>query len=306
MKLLDKLKNALFEEEPKEEEEEIVKKVDIEKTIEPKKTRELRVNRYDEENIELEKEIKTPVMFDDDDFLVEEKKPVVQEKPQQKEEKLEQKPQPTLYGMKKEEKKPIPKLYGGFEEKQKEKFTPSPIISPVYGVLEKNYTVEENIPIDKEKPSIIISKEEPKNNIDIDAIREKAFGIKEEPEEDFNLLYEIEEKEKPGIDKVTIGDAEEYFNDLGLEYNVDYKDNAREKMTRIVKNKELSEIVDEEIKEEKKIDEEIKSKRGRKTKIVEPVITEEDEITPEEVDIDEEAEEKNLYDLIDMMYDSKE
>jgi hypothetical protein len=36
-------------------------------------------------------------------------------------------------------------------------------------------------------------------------------------------------KDKPGIDKVTIGDAEEYFEDLGLEYNIDYKDLAKEK-----------------------------------------------------------------------------
>lgn len=302
MKLLDKIKNALFEEDSKEEEEEIAKKVDIEKTIEPKKTRELRVNRYDEEHEEkIEQEIKPPVMFDDDDFLVEEKKPIKEEKPKE-----EIKPQPTLYGIKKEEKKPIPKLYGGYEEKPKEKFTPSPIISPVYGVLEKNYTIEDNTTIEKEKTSIVIEKEQTKNNIDIDAIREKAFGIKEDLDEDFNSLYEIEAEEKPGIDKVTIGDAEEYFNDLGLEYNVDYKDATREKMTRIVKNKELSEIVEEEIKEDKKIDEEIKSKRGRKTKIVEPKITEEDDITPDEADIDEEAEEKNLYDLIDMMYDSKE
>ena len=28
----------------------------------------------------------------------------------------------------------------------------------------------------------------------------------------------------PAVPKVTVGDAEEYFEDLGLEYNVDYKD----------------------------------------------------------------------------------
>ena len=58
-------------------------------------------------------------------------------------------------------------------------------------------------------------------------------------------------------------------------------------MTRSKKNKELTEMIDEEIKEDKLIDEETKSKKNKKK-------------------MDDEPEEKNLYDLIDMMYDSKE
>ena len=73
--------------------------------------------------------------------------------------------------------------------------------------------------------------------------------------------------------------------------NIDYKDADKEKeknkMTRSKKNKELTEMVDEEIKEDKLIEEETKTKKSKKK-------------------IDDEAEEKNLYDLIDMMYDSKE
>lgn len=296
MKLLDKIKNALFEES---EEEEIVKKVNVEKTVEPK-----RYKKYEHleepEEIEEDKEpeIKAPVIFEDDDFVVERKRPE-QQVPIIEEEK------PRPYGIKKEE--PIKKtksLYGGYEEKPKEKFKPSPIISPVYGLIEKNYKVSSNDKnIEYEKDTIIYTEEKPK--INLDSVREKAYGIKEEPKKEIEseetLLYEMNDDTKPGIDKVTIGDAEEYFNDLGLEYNVDYKDNAKEKMTRLNKNKELSEMVDEEIKEDEKISEEIKKKSSRKTKIVEPEQTEEDEINPTE-----EAEEKNLYDLIDMMYDSKE
>ena len=33
---------------------------------------------------------------------------------------------------------------------------------------------------------------------------------------------------KPAIDKVTIGEADEYYNDLGLAYNTDYKDLSKE------------------------------------------------------------------------------
>ena len=39
-----------------------------------------------------------------------------------------------------------------------------------------------------------------------------------------NNLIEAEKIIKPELDKITMGDAEEYFEDLGLEYNVDYKD----------------------------------------------------------------------------------
>ena len=57
-------------------------------------------------------------------------------------------------------------------------------------------------------------------------------------------------------------------------------------MTRSKKNKDLVSLVDEEIKENKK--------------------TKKDDVAlaPDEDDV--EAEEKNLYDLIDMMYDNKE
>ena len=42
---------------------------------------------------------------------------------------------------------------------------------------------------------------------------------------------------KPMVDQVTLADAEEYFQDLGLEYNIDYKDTRYEKATgRRVKN----------------------------------------------------------------------
>ena len=298
MKLLDKIKNALFDEN--EVEEEIAKKVDVVRTTEPKRTR-----LYEEEikpqiTPEPVQEIQKPIMFEDDDFIIE---------PPKVEKKIEVQEKPKLYGMKQEQKPKMAKtLYGGYEEKVKEKFKPSPIISPVYGVLEKNYQIPE--PMQKEEIKItppIIHHEEKKEVIDIDKIREKAFGYTTEiklEEESKSLMYDMEEEEKPSIEKVTIGDAEEYFDDLGLEYNVDYKDAAKEKMTRISKNKELTDIVDEEIKEDEKIEEEIKKKRTRKTKIVEPEIDEDDDINPETTE--EDIEEKNLYDLIDMMYDSKE
>lgn len=51
------------------------------------------------------------------------------------------------------------------------------------------------------------------------------------PEED-NLLVDLSsDDEKPSVSEITMGDAEEYFRDLGLEYNIDYKDSSKEKAT---------------------------------------------------------------------------
>ena len=273
MGLLNKIKNALFEEE---EVEEIAKKIDVEKTI--KEEPEIRIRHYDEEKVEepVVKENKTPMIFDVEDFVEE---PVIEEP------KIEyQKP------VKQEQKI----IYGGYvqdaKEHEKTKFKPSPVISPVYGILEnkesEDYKFEQSR---KSLDSMFISETNKITNLD--EIRKKAFGITpsiptvDTPEEEKSLLYEMEAvDDKPGIEKLSIGDAVEYFEDLGLEYDVDYKDLAKEKMTRTKKNKELTEEIDEEIKEDKKIEVEMK------------------QVVPET----EEVEEKNLYDLIDLMYDNKD
>jgi len=46
-----------------------------------------------------------------------------------------------------------------------------------------------------------------------------------------------------------MGDAEEYFNDLGLEYNVDYKDNnkGKDKVTGRRSNKNKMESSDDSL-----------------------------------------------------------
>lgn len=277
MGLLNKIKNALFEEE--QEEEQIAKKIDVEKTI--KDDSEIKIRHYDEPEEEVKPVVeKTPMIFDVEDFVEE---PVVEKK-------LEyQKP------IKQEQKV----IYGGYvkdvEEVKQAKFKPSPIISPVYGILD----VKENeeYKYDSSKKTIDnLFLEDNKKTTSLDEVRKKAYGITENipivetpKEEDKSLLYEMENvDDKPGIDKISIGDAVEYFEDLGLEYDVDYKDLAKEKMTRTKKNKELTEEVDEEIKEDEKIEDEITKSN-----------------VPEE-EKKEVADEKNLYDLIDLMYDSKE
>lgn len=258
MGLFEKLKNAFFEEEYVEvdEAEEVAKKVEPKKeekkpeikktTVEEVKTK---VEPIDEELEELNEIItkEEPVVtqtisdrdlvtksnkieyFNDSDFVTND-----------------------YYN---EERKEPKKIYGGdykqaynpnmdkkvydrpYSASSDKGFHPTPIISPIYGILDKNYRKDEVID-KKDKPSSYVSKK----NADLDSVREKAYGFndflpdyedivssKETVDKDDDLLKDIAEDNKPVVDKVSIADAEQYFEDLGLEYNVDYKDAVYEK-----------------------------------------------------------------------------
>ena len=67
------------------------------------------------------------------------------------------------------------------EVKEVKKFKPSPIISPVYGILDKNYTPDEITTRTEVTPS---------RSLDVDSVRKKAFGPKEESLEKIDLKDE--------------------------------------------------------------------------------------------------------------------
>ena len=72
-------------------------------------------------------------------------------------------------------------------------------------------------------PSSLGSKcisEAPDLAADINGEEEKKAKVVEEVKEEDNLLVDLSDDEKPTVSEVTVGDAEEYFNDLGLEYNI--------------------------------------------------------------------------------------
>ena len=305
MKFLDKIKNALFEEEEEQEESVIAKKIDIEKTVEEKNHEPEVKHRFEEEEEIKEEPRKTPVLFDDEDFLSDTKDLDDYKTVPRKEERI---------------------LYGGYEiketEKSKDKFKPSPVISPVYGIVTASNMpkVEVNNKESKNIDNLFV--EERKKSISLDEIRQKAFGFnKEEKEEapqeidESPILYDMKEDDKPAIEKITLGDAEEYFRDLGLEYEVDYKDLNRRKMARTKKNEDLSDMVKEEIKEDMKIRKEDVFKRDDDLPLQDDDdddlfadLEDEDKLSKKEVNVPDDGAytEKNLYDLIDMMYDSKE
>lgn len=297
MGVFDKIKNIFFEEEYVEVEEEVQKpkvevkkeKVTVAKKIDLPEIKKERIKEevveeeekeeYEEVEVKQENKFKFPMTFEEDDFKQDEVKIVEKKEPISKPEpRIEEKPK---YAYEAKDEKPkyvyenerVPLYEGREEKKEKPIFKPTPIISPIYGILDKNYKKEEIV---TKKPIILSSSSSRK--MDLDQVREKAYGDlaseitasmeeeKIEEEEHENTFYDLNIN-SPAVERVTVGDAEEYFNDLGLEYNVDYKDNSVERVT------------------------------GRRT-------------DKHEISEDKETEdvslENNLFDLIESMYEDKE
>ena len=197
--------------------------------------------------------------------------------------------------------------YGTYERKEeKSYFRPSPIISPIYGILDKNYKKEDVV----QKREVKLSNSFERDKVSIDDVRKKAYGsISDDLADNFkdendNSSFEVEDKQdenllvdlnddKPTVKEVTMGDAVEYFEDLGLEYNVDYVDEAKN-------NKKQEEVVVEEPKEEVKEEkEEKKVEPEKEEEKVEDII---EEVKEEVEETEDKKDDDNLFDLIDSMY----
>ena len=158
MGFFDKVKNMFTEEV--EEDEVKVEKIKNDVTHVSIESPKLDILDELEDEFEPEEEKSKPIFFDDNDFrdlnLMDEKK----------EEKVIEN---DIYTKKLEPKK-----------EEKKIFKPTPIISPVYGVLDKNYHKED-----------IVSRQETRSHEDsepsIDSIRNKAYGTLEDELE--NTLF---------------------------------------------------------------------------------------------------------------------
>ena len=201
--------------------------------------------------------------------------------------------------------------YGNSYKSEKTTFKPSPIISPFYGILDKNYKKEDIV----QKREIHLTSDYERRNLTVDDVRKKAYGTlsddliddmdrgleevaKTDEKESDNLLIDLSSDiSKPQVKEVTVGDAEEYYDDLGLEYNVDYKDGAVEASKEPVVSKEVSEEVSEEVNEEVP---EVKE-------VIDNITSKEDE-SPNDIHIEKSdtEDDDNLFDLIDSMYQEKE
>jgi len=187
MGIIDKLKNIFTEEVEEDDEIKVeqikkeVRSVPIESPSVTKKEKEAvkeEIIEQPEAEVELpdaEEKQKPPVFFTDRDFedLI---------APKKRAEKHEPKEEPAIVEEKKKEE--IPKPYGGnyssttIVKREKQVFKPTPIISPVYGVLDKNYHKEDII--DKNEAEYYSSAD----GLSVDSIRNKAYGTLENDLED--------------------------------------------------------------------------------------------------------------------------
>ncbi len=289
---LNKMKSFLFDEEDEESEvkktpklsfkRENKKDVEIKKQEELSNTQEIEELYFedvsdakDSEITEIksrthknEKEFKFPE-FDDDDFMVATKKPEPVIKPA------------------KEEIKPL--LYQGSKRKEETKrFKPSPIISPIYGLLDE----EGN----KIKPN---TKKNEKNKYDdeitFDDVRKKAYG---------SLDRKLEDTMKR-LSKKTIEEAERDMEKEEMEL-------SREKDKAKKVNVEKPVVISEETKDDDDMIlpnvnfKEIDVDKERTKDFKKEVIKEKEFSSDVDDDDDDDTKEQDLFNLIDSMYQKEE
>ena len=289
MGLLDKIKN-IFTEEIEDDDEikvEQIKKevrsvpidspaVEKKEPVKIEKKEEIVEDIFEEEEEKVvvapreKEEPKSPVFFTERDFedLIEPKRRT--DKYEKKERLVEEK--------KKEEEKPRP--YGGnyntntIIQREKVTFKPTPIISPVYGVLDKNY----------HKEDIVDRKETTYESVDglsVDRIRNKAYGTLEDEIEGV-MVSEPSKKEVTHEDEIDLFDE--------LENSTKTKEN---KQNSKGKEKNVKEIEEATIDLTQELDNLLLSKeKYNKTKGDDDVPTKKEELS-----------ESDLFNLIDSMYE---
>lgn len=249
MGILDRVKNMFTEEidEPVEQDKMVVENVEKE---------EVQKENIKEEILPPKKEERMkPIFFDDQDFATLDKS---------REEKKSVHSEERYYTKK-------------TETPEKKVFKLSPVISPVYGVLDKNYHKEDITP-KRSTPKVTYYDTE---SITIDEVRKKAYG---------NLTQEVVETPEPvkkEFDEEVIGSRMQrrYHKDMMFEdlMNPDYEPKKIEKeLDDEVRNMEPVSLDDFLIHDEKEFEEDFKDPN-------------EDTLT-----------ESDLFNLIDSMYDKEE
>lgn len=225
--------------------------------------------------------------FDEEEF--DHQKPATRVQPKVQKEPVIPKRSTNVFEYEKKRKVEKRTDYGRFEKiettesVERKKFKPSPIISPVYGILNQDYVKEE---IMNKTASSGVSR-----TPDLNEVRQKAFGdnkvntIEEIPEkrsyyeEKTVTITRPEEKQK----KVkTIDELLEDTADVEIDANISDFDDEYDELPRLNKRKEES-YKDDSFDDTKEITKEMQMP-----------------------DNSEDTLENDLFDLIDSMYDNKE
>ena len=284
MGLLDKIKTLFLEDEEEEEELELeednIKVYQEPKDVLPKVMR---------DTIKKEEE---SIKFEDLKPLKEEVKKVEEPIPQRKFSfpvDFEEQVTPSrvssknVLNVEKEVQKKVTELYPKKEEvKEKPKFKPTPVISPVYGVLDKNYRKEEV----REKDEETVEMKRPSKKVDFETVRKKAFGnLTDEIKDNLmcencelykevkrissmssdDLLYDMLVDDDKPEEPVTIEKAYDNYEDYGVAYEPKRETPKIENNTTIINNNTEINIaekieIEEEVKETKEVKRELEDK----------------------------------------------
>ena len=157
-------------------------------------------------------------------------------------------------------------------------FKPSPIISPVYGILDQNYKKEDIVPKKSEEGF----KSSSRNKNDIDSIRNKAYGTLEDDIE--GLIPEEEDKIEEIEPSKTIDELIKESDDEEMDITIDIDEipipNRKTKAKKEDLDKALSALDD--------FEEDLERSRSSKERLESDTL------------------ETDLFNLIDSMYENKE
>lgn len=373
MGLMDKFKNLFTDEEVIEEEEETVEIKEVKKEeksklptfMREKIAKEEKDNKkkiIEDEDIGIEKELKLEKIPDEEHFVDD----TIEEKPtfkfpidftdndimetrvsrqamhNQNKEKTTINPKIMEHEIQKEKHIPpkkelkVSEIYKDKkEEKQKDSrcFRATPIISPIYGIVDKNYDPKD---IESNKGHNLADTR-PSKSVDFDSVRKKAYGsLTEEIKE--NLMCEnceyLKEAKKCkkridatdysyNYDDITTNSAEEDYDNITLDeatenyydYGVEYQKRTTNYYEPELKDEENYYIDDNEEENDVKITNHIEEseERVKKNKEIPPVKSSINLLSTlkKSMGDEEEQKEKNLdltddlFNLIDSMYDER-
>lgn len=301
MGLLDKVKNLFTE----EVEEPVVKKEEPKKVIE-KKHEPIREIQKQERRVEIAPARRETIKLLDDEIEKPSIEPIIkkEEKPSVpiyfSDEDFEDLEKPKV--VKREDRiASIKEVYQGKKEEKKEEkkyFKPSPIISPVYGILDKNYTKEDITTKDVPRTSYRSDK------ITVDDIRNKAYGTLEDELENSLLIEPLLKEEKKDED-ISIDIFEELetresknkkIDLLQNDFEIEEKQNDDDLTAELEKQKQKIEEINEIIKNN--LNAEKKKETSKKIDNILEELDEIEELIPE-TKKDEEIVEENKEDLVE-------
>lgn len=337
------MREKIEKEKQEKKEEQINDEFDIKKEIKLETDLEEKLN-IKPTKIEDNNSFRFPLDLNDNDFIETRSRQSIHQK-KLTEEKKEEAPNREIMRKEKTIQKPKsePKVADLYKDKKEEKtkniekkFRATPIISPIYGVLDKNYTPNDIA----DKTGENFERERHSKNVDFDSVRKKAYGniskeikenlmcenceylkeakeckkeknnmelthlTKKEKQSKDELLYDIMEDDyqNKDIKDITLDEATENYYDYGVEY-----EKQEEFKTPIIKD-----IIEEENLDEVKIVNHEEPKRAKKE--IPPVKSSINLLSTLKKSMGDEVvekEEKNLeltddlFNLIDSMYDER-